>query len=240
MKKVAYAIMICLSLSACEGLQAVMKGRETIIDWVDFIKIHNREYNGIPTGVIASPRYIGRKIGTVQFKVSDNVTDPNYRIRNGDAAFWEKGTEIYAVKSAPALIAIKDKSAVNGYRVYYDVDEMEYGWHFKHMPQKQVRKIELYYVAYVENGVQRRLIDRLEDEQQILQFIDLLNTGKNNESFEPNTSKGDPLVFEAVFYTNEPVAYNYNIYFDGFTYYWHPWKTVTLFDGIGNYLQIKK
>jgi len=34
----------------------------------------------------------------VKFKVSGNVCDPNYRLKDGDAAFLEVGTPIYQVR----------------------------------------------------------------------------------------------------------------------------------------------
>jgi hypothetical protein len=37
----------------------------------------------------------------VKFKVSGNVCDPNYRLKDGDAAFLDPGTPIYRVTGQP-------------------------------------------------------------------------------------------------------------------------------------------
>lgn len=53
-------------------------------------------------GTGASPEVLqesdlGPVYAHVRFKVSGNVCDPNYRIKDGDAAFLEPGTPIYEV-----------------------------------------------------------------------------------------------------------------------------------------------
>ena len=35
-----------------------------------------------------------------------------------------------------------------------------------------------------------------------------------------------------IFYTEDPIAYKYNMQFDGDTYFWHPWDTSILSDDI--------
>jgi hypothetical protein len=64
------------------------------IDWVDFIKINDitylRQNSDVPPGHDMLTYYT-----EVKFKVADNVNNPNYKIKDGDAAYLETGTKIY-------------------------------------------------------------------------------------------------------------------------------------------------
>jgi hypothetical protein len=57
-----------------------------------------------------SPPLAGTELGpvyaTVTFKVADHVCDPNYRPRDGDAAYLEVGTDLYAIRGQPPAQAI--------------------------------------------------------------------------------------------------------------------------------------
>lgn len=205
--------------------------RHIEIDWVDFIKLDGKEYDGIYTGVIADPEDIGETVGEVQFKVADEVTNPNYKIKDGDAAFWEKGTTIYAVKNDSSLRAVKDEHEINGYRVYQvREDEKGQSWHFKDMPQDKVKKIELY--KRNEEGT----YTLLKHVTEIREFLSLLNRGEQQSDFIPDTSEGDPVIFQMVFYTDSPIAYNFSLHFDGKVFFWHPWDTTVLPGEIKTYL----
>lgn len=73
-------ISILLLLSGCR-LSAF--GGQVVIDWIDFIHIDGKEYYGIHSGVLADISFVGEKIGTVKFKVTDNVKNPSYKIKTG-------------------------------------------------------------------------------------------------------------------------------------------------------------
>src|SRR5690625_4976803 len=116
-----------------------------IIDWIDFVKIEDAEYHSTYTGIIADPKYIAEEIGRVNFKVDENVTNPSYHIKNGDAAFWEEGTKIFSVKNMPEFIAIKDNSKINGYRIYSSqINSDSYQLTYKDIDQEKINKIEIY------------------------------------------------------------------------------------------------
>jgi hypothetical protein len=223
-KKISVLLVSLFFLVSCSS------HRHSEIDWVDFIKLNDKEYNGIYSGVIADPALVCKEIGVVTFKVADNVTSPHYQTKNGDAAFWEKGTKIYCVRNTPSLIAVKDQNEINGYRVYYSVTDHEYQWHYKDVPKDKIRKIEIY-------GRHHQLLTLVDQENDIKNFVALLDQDEVKNNFEPDSLKGDPDIFEIVFYTDEPVAYKFSIFFDGTTYYWHPWDTAILPDEIGNYIQ---
>ncbi|GAA2701024.1 hypothetical protein [Cytobacillus oceanisediminis] len=68
-------------------------------------------------------------------------------------------------------------------------------------------------------------------------FLQLLIDSKNQPGFNPNTSKGDPIFYNMIFYTGEPVAYKFNMQFDGTAFYWHPWETAILPDEIEEFIK---
>lgn len=78
----------------------MLEKEQVEIEWVNFIKL-----NGITYG--ADYPQVGRRLTqddlekeyeTIEFKVADNIFDPHYKTRDGDAAFLEEGTVVYKVK----------------------------------------------------------------------------------------------------------------------------------------------
>ncbi|WP_042455518.1 hypothetical protein [Neobacillus dielmonensis] len=230
MKRLVLFVIGVFFLTACRSTPF---GSHTIIDWVDFLKWDGKEYLGIYDGVLSDEKYIGEKVGTVKFKVADNVNNPSYKTKDGDAAFHPKGTEIYSINGYPNLLAVKSSSDLNGYRVYYSNDDMEYQWHYKDMPSNEVTRIEFYHL-YTDEGTQKIAeFNQQEERQKLLQ---LLKDSQESPNFQPDTSQGDPLYYEMVFYTDRPIAYKYDLQFDGSTFFWHPWDTSILGDEIKTFI----
>lgn len=72
------------------------------IDWVNFIEVGPTQYVAGPES--PSPLQesdLGPVYAHVKFKVSGNVCDPTYRVKDGDAAFLDAGTPIYQVNGQP-------------------------------------------------------------------------------------------------------------------------------------------
>jgi hypothetical protein len=222
--------MVLFFLSGC---RSSLFGSHTIIDWVDFIKWDGITYDAIYSGALADTKFIGKKVGEVKFRVADNVTNPNYKTRNGDAAFHEKGTGIYSIKGHPEFIAVKSPREVNGYRIYFSREEIEFKWHFKDMPTEKVNTIEIY-LAHQPKGTKE--IAAINEADQVKQFLELLTTSKENPNFQPNTESGDPVYYEMVFFTDEPIAYKFGLQFDGSTYFWHPWDTSIISDEMAEFI----
>lgn len=151
MKRMGIVMLLAVLLTGC---RTTPFDRHTIIEWVDFIKWDGIEYNGIYSAVISDENYIENKLGKTKFKVADNVTNPNYKIKDGDAAFHEKGTEVFTIKGYPNFIAVKDSDVINGYRVYFSRDKLEYEWHFKDMPIEKVHLVEIYR-SYTPEGTKK-------------------------------------------------------------------------------------
>lgn len=236
MRKIIMLLAGIFILAGCSNtIFNTLTSTETIIDWVDFIKWDDKSYEVIYEGVLADESYIGEVKGTVKFKVADNVTNPNYKTKNGDAAFHEKGTEFFAVKDHPDLLAVKDKEEIGGYRLYYARDEGAPKWHFKDVPRELVKRIEFYSLYTAEGNKQLSAWENPEDLDAILQ---LLATSKEQPDFSPNTTEKDPDYYNILLYAEGPIAYRYNIQFDGETYYWFPWDTHILPASIKQYIAV--
>src|SRR5712692_3115824 len=68
------------------------------IDWVNFIQIGSTQYVAGPQApIVLQENDLGSVYAHVRYKVSGNVCDPNYRLKDGDAAFLDPGTPIYQV-----------------------------------------------------------------------------------------------------------------------------------------------
>ena len=75
----------------------------TQIDWVNFVEVGSTQYVAGPEspGTIKETD-LGPVYANVKFKVSGNVCDPGYRLKDGDAAFLEPGTAVYQVSGRPS------------------------------------------------------------------------------------------------------------------------------------------
>lgn len=207
--------------------------QNVVIDWVDFVKWNGVEYDGIFNGVLADESFLDKKIGEVKFRVADHVSDPEYKTKDGDAAFHEKGTPIYSIKGEPNIIAVKSSDAIRGYSVYYSREGKKYRWLFQDMPVEKVNKIEIYQLQ-PSNTMER--LTELNNSEQISHFIQLFKNSKESPNFQPNTEKGDPLFYRVVFYTDEAIAYLQNMQYDGYAYYWFPNETAILSNEIQAFL----
>ncbi|HEY3369089.1 MAG TPA: hypothetical protein VGK74_28870 [Symbiobacteriaceae bacterium] len=71
----------------------------SMIDWMDFVRLDGITYvaNHLDQGRPLTLADLGPHYGTVRFRVSDNVSDPEYRVKDGDAAFLAPGTKLHAV-----------------------------------------------------------------------------------------------------------------------------------------------
>jgi len=224
------SILLILILTGCRSSPF---GQHVVIDWVDFIKWKGKTYDGIYSGALADKTFIGEKLGEVKFKVADNVTNPEYKIRNGDAAFHEKGTEIFKIKGNPNLLAVKSSQAINGYKIYFSSDDIVYKWQFPDLPIEKVNRIEIY-KAYVPDAP--KPIAEIKNPEQVSLFLQILKSSQTSPNFQPNTVKGDPDTYHMVLFTGAPVAYMYDLHFDGNTYFWYPSEPSILSNDIQTFL----
>lgn len=93
MKK-RYLIIVFLLVSSLMGCSFSPKVMMEI-DWVDFIQLNGNHY--LSTKHVLEKSSVGPEIAKIRFQVADNVLDPHYEAKNGDAAFLEAGTSVYKV-----------------------------------------------------------------------------------------------------------------------------------------------
>jgi hypothetical protein len=95
--RVAAAAITVFLIAACQlpGSSATCTAQ---IDWVNFVQVGSTQYVAGPESPsVIQESDLGPVYAHVKFKVSGNVCDPNYRLKDGDAAFLDAGTPIYQV-----------------------------------------------------------------------------------------------------------------------------------------------
>lgn len=92
-------VLSLLALSGCSLTPAFLRPK-AIIDWTSFIKFNGITYSAIHA-FQESPIQVddlGPEFAKVRFMLAGNVDDPNYRSKDGDAAFLPAGTPVFTVK----------------------------------------------------------------------------------------------------------------------------------------------
>ncbi len=228
-----FLLLVTLLLTSCNSM-SLNPSTHSVIEWIDFVNIQGKHYQAIYSGVISDQGWIGKEIGEVSFKVADHVHDPNYQLKDGDAAFWEKGTKIYEIKNRPNLIAVNDKEMIHHYRLYYTEDSgnEEYSWHYQDLEKDRVAKVEFY-----QGNQKPKWLSTYTNRAQIEEILHILDTSKTQPDFKPNTDNGDSTHYRIVFYTGDPIAYQYELFYDGSQWYWYPWDTSLVDRDIEYYLE---
>jgi hypothetical protein len=99
--KVIVVLGALLLTAACQ-LPGSSPACNTAIDWVNFIQVGTTQYVAGPqTPTVLPESDLGPVYAHVKYKVSGNVCDPNYKLKDGDAAFLDVGTPIYQVNGKP-------------------------------------------------------------------------------------------------------------------------------------------
>ena len=94
---VVIGIAALLVVAACQ-LPGSHSSCNAQIDWVNFIQVGSTHYVAGPEATtFLQESDLGPVYAHVKFKVSGNICDPNYRLKDGDAAFLDPGTPIYQV-----------------------------------------------------------------------------------------------------------------------------------------------
>lgn len=105
-------------MAACQLTGSHSSCNTTQIDWVNFIQVGSTQYiAGLESPSIIQETDLGPVYSHVKFKVSGNVCDPSYRLKDGDAAFLDVGTPIYQVNGQPTSMQLA--AHLNGSIVVY-------------------------------------------------------------------------------------------------------------------------
>ena len=77
------------------------------IDWTTFIQFNNITYLAapLPDSITITPEQLV-PYDTVRFRLAENVNDPYFRTKNGDAAFLQKGTPVFSIKGFSPLFCL--------------------------------------------------------------------------------------------------------------------------------------
>jgi hypothetical protein len=99
--RLGLGISMLFFLAACQ-LPGSNQPCTSQIDWVDFVEVGSTQYVAAPgSGPTLQDSDLGPVIAHVRFKVDGNVCNPNYRPKDGDAAFLDPGTPIYQINGHP-------------------------------------------------------------------------------------------------------------------------------------------
>jgi hypothetical protein len=112
-------LTVLLALTSCVPFGS----RKTVeIEWVNFVQFHGVMYTTPTVRVGRAPTGadLGPIFATVRFNVADNVDDPNYQLRDGDAAFLAAGTPVYSVKGYATSFRLAAQFA--GELTFYEAD----------------------------------------------------------------------------------------------------------------------
>lgn len=99
--RVVVGLAVVLLMVACQlpGSQPTCNAQ---IDWVNFIQVGSTQYvAGLGSSETLQEADLGPVYAHVKFKVSGNVCDAAYKLKDGDAAFLDPGTPIYQVNGQP-------------------------------------------------------------------------------------------------------------------------------------------
>jgi hypothetical protein len=98
-----FVMLAALLFTAACQLPGSSSSCNAQIDWVNFIEVGSMQYVAGPQSpTVLQESDLGAVFAHVKFKVSGNVCDPNYRLKDGDAAFLDAGTPIYKVNGHPS------------------------------------------------------------------------------------------------------------------------------------------
>ncbi|HEX6288275.1 MAG TPA: hypothetical protein VFZ66_03750 [Herpetosiphonaceae bacterium] len=118
-----FAALCTLLLTGCTSTLPTIDQRPVaLIDWVDFVQFNGTTYLAShgEAGRALEEADLGPEFARVQFKLAENVNDPGYQSKDGDAAFLERGTSVHTVRGYQPqfrLAAVRD-----GQIILYEAD----------------------------------------------------------------------------------------------------------------------
>lgn len=186
MHRLALMAGVLALLTGCASLPNLNPRPAAMINWVDLIEFNDITYyaDRSSTGRALEKADLGPEFGRVEFSLAENVKDPNYQLKNGDAAFLARDTPIYTVQGyAPQfrLAATRDDQIV-----LYEAGtnpNAKVGGDLLDLRDK-VQAIAL---VSAEDGSTE--LAKIEDAQQIARLVELILVAPVDQNREP---QGDP------------------------------------------------
>jgi hypothetical protein len=205
--------------------------QNTKIDWVDFLKLNGVSYTASFHGVLTDSTKLGKVIGKVGFQVSDNVHDPQYVTKDGDAAFLAQGTDIHAIDGYPdhEIVAVADNHAIGGFKLYIADDKRKtVEITFEEAVKHEIVEVGL----YPSKGNVKPMIE-LKDGSQLF-LISMFQRTVQEKSID--VKLGENLIdYSFVIDSGKAIGYADTIYKDGNNYYWNHNEVKQLQNAFGYY-----
>ncbi|PAE38961.1 hypothetical protein CHI06_17550 [Bacillus sp. 7884-1] len=109
MKRLIIFLFLSTFLASCNQSNLTIGCPDGAIDWVDLLKIddvtYQHQFEDTPDEPLSTQIEKGEPIGKVTYKMADNACS-DHKMRNGDAAYLEKGTTVYAVRGYPSSLMV--------------------------------------------------------------------------------------------------------------------------------------
>lgn len=227
-------LLMLIMITSCDSVRLNTKGNANL-NWGSFIHIDDRRYRGDFNLVLTDPSKIGNKIGVVEFNTSKNVSNPEYRVRNGDSAFLEEGSKVYAIKGYPdySYIAAESKDPMHNF-MGYEVFRLEWSKSgkplhlnvaqnvkFEEISNGNLKKIEV----YINNsdtlgGYYWKLVNEVTNRENINNFFSILNQSKPFNRENADIKMDIAKEYRVVFYTDEPFGYRFPMFYHKGLFFW--------------------
>jgi hypothetical protein len=91
-----------------------------MVEWVDFVQLNGRQYVAALDGRTQPPlpgSQVGPRVGVTACQIAGSSAGPNYKLRDGDAAFLAPGTVVHAIRGVPTTRAVT--ASRDGRYLYY-------------------------------------------------------------------------------------------------------------------------
>ncbi len=163
LKKIFIFIMVLiLSLTGCTQRPMVE------VEWVDFINHNNITY--MATKFTSSNEMIESEIGKTLFNVSENIHDPEYKTKEGDAAFLPVGTPIYKLKDYRTEFRVAVKR--EGQFIVYEVSRNPYAKTGKDLFDIKDKVVSVSINSAVDNSKVVDITDQVTVKKMVLDILD--------------------------------------------------------------------
>ncbi|MEH7255366.1 hypothetical protein V7111_24975 [Neobacillus niacini] len=108
MNKLSILIFFLTFLTSCNSPLGI-GCPDGAIEWGDLLKIddvtYQHHFEEAPDEPLSTSIEKGEQVGKVTYKMADNACS-DHKVRNGDAAYLEKNTIVYAVKGYPSSLMV--------------------------------------------------------------------------------------------------------------------------------------